>query len=181
MVPGPSEESQVPDDWDLIDDDPGVSHPQDGPPTLSPDADAIAAAVSQPAGSMLVSLLAAAWADAVTVLVIVTGCVGVLVIRGYGPTPAWLPWAGGAGVAWWLFAAGILLLVRRATPGMLLAGLQFERPVAPVRVGLVLLMAVIGAASLGVVVAIGGRRRGPLALAAGSPIMQVPPSPDWSP
>ena len=169
MTPPSDQRPVVPDDWDRLDDDPTMPSP-------------VTATTTEPAGdlepdggdaashSVVVALLAASWADAVTVLALVTGCVGVLVLRGYNPTPAWLPWAAGAGLSWWLFAAGVLLLVRRATPGMLLAGLQFEEPIPPRRVAPILVAAVAGAMSLGLVAIIGGRRHGPLAIAAGCPI-----------
>jgi hypothetical protein len=59
-------------------------------------------------------------------------------------------------VVWWIFAASILVVVRQATPGMLLAGVSFSDPVPPRRVGWVLAAALVGVATLGLSGVIGG-------------------------
>ncbi len=76
----------------------------------------------------VLGLTTAAWADLAAML---GPCAAVLVtlrLGGFPVGPATVPWAGALALAWWSLAAGTLLAVRRATPGMLLAGLAFAEP-----------------------------------------------------
>jgi len=110
-----------------------------------------------PSRPSLISLLAASWAELVVFL---APCVAALAcIRGLGfvTGAAALPWAGALSVAWWSLGGVVLLIVRRGTPGMLLAGLTFDGEVPRGRLPLVLLSALLLAASAGILTIIGGR------------------------
>ena len=105
----------------------------------------------------IVSLLAASWAELVVFL---APCVAALAcVRGLGfvTGTAALPWAAALSVAWWGLAGVVLLVVRRGTPGMLLAGLAFDGEVDRRRMPLVLLAVLLLAASAGVLTLVGGR------------------------
>ena len=152
----PGDRLEFPPNWDVIrdgspDDPPRASNgPSDTPPDAPP----------------VLSLLAASWADAVSVLTVCTSALLGLAAMGHGGLIAALPWAAVLGVAWWTAAAAILVLVRQGTPGMLIAGLVFNDAVPPGRVPLA-----VAAAGLHVILAglpgLLGPRRSPLALAAG--------------
>jgi hypothetical protein len=102
--------------------------------------------------------MAAAWADLVAMLAVCTAALAAILVIGERPElPAFI-WAAALAVVWWLFTTAILVVVRQATPGMLLAGLSFAEPVAPPRVGWVLAAALVGVVTLGLSSVIGGER-----------------------
>jgi len=166
-------EAPIPSDWDRL--EPETAEPAPPPATASGLGDdagppRVDPSPPPPAPVDTITLLASGWAETATVLAVCTGCLGSLLLVGGSPGLRLLPWAAAAAVAWWLFAASVLVTVRSGTPGMLLAGLVFSRPIRPARVGWVVAAAVLGGLSLGVLNAVGGPRRNLAAIAAGSSI-----------
>lgn len=166
-------EAPIPSDWDRLERDTA-----DHIPPSAEVADASPGGVAPPPDPShrtpeavdTLTLLASGWAEAATVLAVCTGCLGSLLLVGGSPGLRLLPWAVAAAVGWWVFAASVLVTVRGGTPGMLLAGVTFVRPIRPSRVGWVVAAAGLGGLSLGVVNAVGGPRRSLAAIAAGSSI-----------
>lgn len=159
----PPEESEIPKNWDILqestfeeDDSGGV------PPTTDSDR-----------APPTINLLASSWADAVASLIVCTTALLGLNAAGHNPSLTALPWALALGATWWLAAAAALILIRQATPGMLLAGVVFSDRVAPVRVVVVIAAAVVTALLMGLPNLL-GPRRSPLALAAASRLESVP-------
>lgn len=107
-------------------------------------------------GPTALTLMASAWADLVGMLAVCTGALVAILVLGERPALPAFAWAAALAVVWWTFAAAVLVVVRQATPGMLLAGVSFSDPVAPRRVGWVLAAAVVGVATLGLSGIIGG-------------------------
>lgn len=173
-------DAPIPSDWDRLEHDvvagephpvaPLAADPADRGPLAAPPAPAPA---PEPVDTL--TLLASGWAEAATVLAVCTGCLGSLLLVGGSPALRLLPWAAAAALAWWLFAAPVLVTIRSGTPGMLLAGVTFARPVRPARIGWVVAAAGLGGASLGVLNALGGPRRSLAAIAAGSSIVSHDP------
>lgn len=175
MDRSPEHDAPIPADWDRLDSD-GPSDDAGSVITSEPAADEPVA--SPPPRSDLtddgvdtLTLLAAGWAEVATLLAVCTACVASLLLVGGTPTLGLLPWAAGAAGAWWLLAATVLVTVRSGSPGMLLAGVVFVRPVRGRRVGGVVAAAALGGLSLGLLVAAGGPRKSLLATAAGSPLV----------
>ena len=136
----------MPGDWDkLVDRRLEVRTP---PSSASP---------SRGPGPTALTVMAAAWADLVGMLAVCTGALIAILALGERPAIAAFAWAAALGLVWWVFAAAILLVVRQATPGMLLAGVSFSEPVRPRRVGWVLAAAVFGVVTLGLSGVVGGR------------------------
>jgi hypothetical protein len=149
----------IPNDWDALTDrssesstrtpeDPGRD--QNPPPALT--------------------LMAASWADLVSMLAVCTAALAAILALGERPALPAFAWAVALAVVWWLFAATVLVVVRQATPGMLLAGVSFADPVAPDRVGWVLAAALVGVLTLGLS-AVAGGRNSILCLAADSSVV----------
>lgn len=134
-----------------------------GPPTHS-------AIEPDPVEPPILTLMASAWADLVGILAVCTGALIAILALGERPALPAFGWAAALGVVWWAFAAAVLVVVRQATPGMLLAGVSFAQPVQPRRVGWVLTAALVGVLTLGLSGVIGGRRSA-LRLAAASDIV----------
>lgn len=88
-------------------------------------------------------LVAAAWGDLVAVLAVCTAALLAVVLTGHPVGWRALPWAAGLAGLWWLATAAATVLVRHATPGMLVAGVRFTALVAPRRVPWVVLVAAI--------------------------------------
>jgi len=160
--PGP-EDLSFPSNWDRLKEPPSDRNqpaaPGDGTPI-------------EPAMPPLIILLAAAWGDLVAVLVVCTA--GLLAVVGFGHrvTLPCLPWAAALAISWWAVSSAVLLVVRRGTPGMLMAGVAFSEQIPPRRVALVL------AISLGVSLTLGlpavlGARLSPQGAAAGSPLRLI--------
>jgi hypothetical protein len=101
--------------------------------------------------------MASAWADLVGILAVCTGALVAILILGERPALPAFAWAAALGVVWWGFASAVLVLIRQATPGMLLAGMSFSESVRPQRVVWVLLAALAGVATLGLAGILGGR------------------------
>jgi hypothetical protein len=124
---------------------------------------------SEQAPPPLIILLAAAWGDLVAVLLVCTAGLLALVGFGHRVTLPCLPWAVALAVTWWVAASAVLVVVRRGTPGMLMAGVVFSEAVAPRRVGLVVVVSLVVGLTLGLP-ALLGARLSPLGAAAGSPL-----------
>jgi len=156
---------EIPQNWDALTDrapsteDPG--HP------LPPSSD-------RGFGPPVLSLMAASWADLVTMLAVCTCALVAILALGERPTTPAFGWAIVLSAAWWAFAASVLVVVRQGTPGMLLAGVCFDRPVLPPRVVWVLAAALVSVLSLGLTGLLGSRRS-ILAVAAESDIVSAEP------
>jgi hypothetical protein len=136
----------MPGDWDALVDRPSeVSHARSSPPSrghhLPP----------------ALTVMASAWADLVGILAVCTGALIAILVLGERPALPAFVWATALGIVWWTFAASVLVVVRQATPGMLLAGMSFSEAVRPQRVVWVLAAALVGVATFGLSGIIGGR------------------------
>ncbi len=139
------DDRDIPGNWDaLVDRGPRPRPSSPGPAEPAPH--------RPPA----LTVMAAAWADLVAMLAVCTGALAAILVIGERPALPAFTWAAALAVVWWVFTAGILVVVRQATPGMLLAGLTFADPVAPRRVGWVLAAALVGVVTLGLSGVIGG-------------------------
>jgi len=103
------------------------------------------------------TVMASAWADLVGMLAVCTGALIAILVLGERPALSAFAWAAVLGVVWWAFAAAVLVVVRHATPGMLLAGMSFSGAVRPRRIAWVLVAALVGVATFGLSGIIGGR------------------------
>jgi hypothetical protein len=161
----PSEEGAIPTNWDILhgsppdedlsDVEPPVTVSNDEPPTIN--------------------LLASSWADAVVSLGVCTAALFGLNAAGHQPSLTALPWALTLGFVWWLAAAAALIMIRQATPGMLLAGVVFRDRVTPGRVAAVIVAATVSALLFGLP-NLFGPRHSPLAIAAASRLETIPAS-----
>jgi hypothetical protein len=113
----------MPRDWDALMDR-GTDDAPPSPPVAGPDAP----------GPPALTVMAAAWADLVGILAVCTGALVAILSLGERPALPAFAWAAALGVVWWIFATTVLVVVRQATPGMLLAGVSFSEPVHPTRV-----------------------------------------------
>jgi hypothetical protein len=114
--------NQIPGDWDaLVDRSPAARSP--AAVTTGPDRH----------GPPVLTLMASAWADLVGMLAVCTGALIAILLLGERPALPAFSWAAALAVVWWIFAASILVVVRQATPGMLLAGVSFGSSGALVR------------------------------------------------
>jgi hypothetical protein len=121
----------------------------------------------------VVSLVGSAWGDLVAVLGVCTLALLGLALLGYRAELAMLPWTLALAVAWWAAATAIMVLVRHGTPGMLMAGVAFDRAISRGRIPAVLLAALVLWCTLGVL-ALLGARRSPLRFAAGVDLVTQP-------
>jgi hypothetical protein len=104
-----------------------------------------------------IPLIAGSWGDLALILAVVAAALVTLKLSGYGAPFAAAGWALALAVLWWGVAAATLVAIRRATPGMLLAGLQFDHAVPPRRVAWVVVVALLLCATLGIPAAVGPR------------------------
>lgn len=140
------EKKSMPGDWDALVDRPAsVDHAQSTPPRHD----------HHPPPALTV--LASAWADLVGILAVCTGALIAILLLGERPALPAFVWAATLGVVWWGFAATALIVVRQATPGMLLAGMSFSEAIRPQRIAWVLVAALVGVGTLGLSGIIGGR------------------------
>ncbi len=114
--------------------------------------------------------LAAAWADLVVISGATTSMVGAVILAGYPLGIRALPWAVGVALIGWGATCGILLRVRRGSPGMLLAGFVFSDEVAGSRLVWTVAAAGFSAFLLGLPVLPGGPKTSLLSVASGSSI-----------
>lgn len=139
----------IPNDWDALVDRGGEDHTErPSPPTVE----------NKEPGLPLITLMAISWADLVAMLAVCTGALMAILLLGERPALPAFAWSAGLALTWWLFAGSVLVVVRQGTPGMLMAGVSFEHPVAPRRVPGVLTAALLGVATLGLPGLLGDRR-----------------------
>ncbi len=112
--------------------------------------------------------LTAAWADLVVISGATTSMVGAVILAGYPLGIRALPWAVGVALVGWGATCGILLRVRRGTPGMLLAGFVFSDEVTGGRLVGTVAAAGFSAFLLGLPVLPGGPETSLLSVASGS-------------
>lgn len=154
----------APEDWDRLRE---ALPPDLAPPPAPPHVQA-----DTSPGRLL--LLAGALGDLVSVVVVCATALVALRALGHLAGLPVLPWIFALSLAWWSLSATTLVVVRRGTPGMLLAGFSFASPVAHRRVAGVLLVALLLATTLGVAALLG--LPGPLLrLAGGSGLVLVEP------
>jgi hypothetical protein len=140
------DQKTMPGDWDALVDRPSENRPaapsgSDRAPQLPP----------------ALTMMASAWADLVGILAVCTGALIAILLLGERPALPAFAWAAALGIVWWAFASSVLVVIRQATPGMLLAGVSFSATVRPQRVGWVLVAALVGVATFGLSGIIGGR------------------------
>jgi hypothetical protein len=155
-------ESGIPGDWDRIRDpaeeyDPEVIEPEPEESRQAP--------VSALVGSAL--------GDLVAVLGVCALALVVLALLGYRTQLVMLPWIAALAVAWWIAAAATTVLIRQATPGMLMAGVAFDGRISRGRIPSVLLTALGMGCSFGVP-ALLGAKHSPLRFAAGVDLVASP-------
>lgn len=158
---------EIPGNWDVL----AGTEKDDAAPPIAAEPD-----TEPPCNFPLpptINLVASFWADGVVVLAVLTATLLGLNAAGHQEVVAAVPFAAVLGLAWWLFAAAVLVTIRQGTPGMLLAGIQFDDRVAPMRVVAVLAVAAFGALFLGLPGLLGAKNS-PLALAGGHPLEAVP-------
>jgi len=146
----------VPEGWDHL----PSADDESPPPDIAEDDD-------QPPDDSSIPMIAGSWGDLALVLALCAAALVALKASGHGAPFAAAWWALALAVMWWLVAAGILVVVRRATPGMLLAGLQFSETVPPNRIAPVLTVGLVMCATLGLPAAL-GPMGWPLSAAAGT-------------
>ncbi len=147
---------EVPEGWDQLpnadDESPRIENVKDD---------------ERPIDDSSIPMIAGSWGDLALVLGLCAAALVALKISGHGAPFAAVGWALALAVLWWLVAAGTLLMVRRATPGMLLAGLRFSETVPPNRIAPVLIVGMVMCATLGLPAAL-GPMGWPLTAAAGT-------------
>jgi hypothetical protein len=136
------ESLDFPTNWDLLREATGDDAPATPPETRS----------HTPS---LLTLCAAAWAELVVLLAVCTLALLSVALLGYHISLPAFPWAAGLALLWWVGAGATLVIVRQATPGMLLAGILFDGPVQPRRIPFVLAVALIMALLLGLPIVMG--------------------------
>lgn len=156
-------ENEIPRNWDILQDSPPEGELSEEP----------SASIDSSKTPPTINLLASSWADAVVSLGVCTAALFGLSAAGHQPTLTALPWAMALGFAWWLAAAASLVMIRQATPGMLLAGVVFSDGVPPARLVAVITAAAVSALLLGLPNLL-GPRRAPLALAAATRLESIP-------
>jgi hypothetical protein len=159
----PSVQSKIPANWDVLREaieDEGESPLSDGP------------ADNDPHPIPTINLIAASWADGVSVVACCTAALVFLSLLGHAVTFSALPWAASLGAVWWVASALTLVVVRQGTPGMLLAGHRFAARIAAARIPGVILASAFAALLLGLPGLL-GERRSPLVLAGGIPLEPV--------
>jgi len=117
------------------------------PPDLAPPTPPPAPGPAEP-GRLL--LVAGALGDLVCLVAVSASGLLVLRLLGHATAPSVLPWVGTLALVWWGLTGAALVMVRRGTPGMLIAGFGFALPVPHRRVAGVLLLALTLGATLGV-------------------------------
>jgi len=138
-------EDRLPEEWDRLLDLEELEDPQ-----RSVEPPSSAGSGEHPA----FPLLTASCADLVAILLPCTLALVALRFYGLPVSLAAVPWALGLGALWWAFAAGILLRVRRGTPGMLAAGLVYREEPVGGRLWSSMAVALLAALTLGLPLAL---------------------------
>lgn len=175
------EELRFPINWDQLNDDAdddlreeiAAEIPRD-PDVAEPDDEATdwyerAPEPRIPADPPTLNLVAAAWADLVALLAFVVAVLIAVVVAGYDIKLPALPWVVTLALAWWCAAALVLVVVRRGTPGMLMAGVVFKSRVPSTRLAPAVLVGLLLVCLLGLP-ALLGAQRSLLCLSTGSPL-----------
>jgi hypothetical protein len=136
----PSDPS-IPQDWDALEDRDG------GGAREFPD-------IEEPTPPVI-TLMAAAWADLVVLLAVCAGALIAILLMGERPSLDALWWAALLALLWWTVATAACVIVRHGTPGMLLAGVRFEKRVPQGHIPWVMAAALLGVATLGMSALIG--------------------------
>jgi hypothetical protein len=123
-------------------------------------------------GPPIINMVAATLADLVTILAFIVAELVAVRIASYKIGWPALPWVVILALAWWCVAALMLVVVRRGTPGMLMAGVVFKHQVAPGRLVMILLAALALICLLGLP-ALLGPGRSLLRIAGGSPLASI--------
>jgi hypothetical protein len=158
--PLPPRSPDVPEGWDHL------QRPVDE--AVVPAATATSGSAAHDPGSVI-TVIAGSWGDLAVILGLSAATLVALKLAGHGAPFAAASWAVAVAVLWWLVAAAVLLTVRRATPGMVAAGISFAGAVRPARLPWVLLVALLLAATLGLPSAVGPSGWA-LRVAAGTPL-----------
>jgi len=114
--------------------------------------------------------LTAALADLVVIAGATTSMVGAVILAGYPLGIRGLPWVVMVALIGWGASCGILLRIRRGTPGMLLAGFVFSSEVTGGRLVCTVATAGFSAFLLGLPLLPGGPKASLLSVASGSDI-----------
>jgi hypothetical protein len=159
MTPSPPDDAPVPANWDRLRDDDGdtaeellLPPPESAPPRLT--------------------LVAAAWGDLVALVGVLTAALVAVLVAGRPVTAAALPWTCALALTWWVASAYVLLAVRRATPGMLMAGIALRSPPRAHRLVWTLVVALLTAATGGLL-ALPGARLSPIARVSGAELVMA--------
>jgi hypothetical protein len=144
-----ADRDEIPNDWDAL---------TDRETEAQPDLHASPTAESGAVGPPVVTLMAVAWGDLVSMLAVCTAALVAILLLGERPALPAFSWSAGLALVWWFFAGSVLVVVRQGTPGMLLAGVSFENSIVPRRVPCVLSAALLGVATLGLPGLLGNRR-----------------------
>lgn len=150
-----------PRNWDQLSD---IDVDDIEPEVLSPQ-DFDSATTGEPSWS---ARLATAWADLVIVAGLTTAMIGTVILLGYPLSIRALPWAAGVALLGWAAVCGIILRVRRCTPGMVMAGLVFTDEIAGARLASTIAAAGFSALFLGLPALPGSRGSSLLSIASGS-------------
>jgi hypothetical protein len=155
------EELSFPVNWDRLNETVDDEEPSPSSPGQAPG--------EHPDKPPIINLVAASLADLVAILAFVVA--ELLAVRMASYKIGWpaLPWVLTLALAWWCVAALMLVVVRRGTPGMLMAGVTFKRQVPPNRLAVILLVALTQICLLGLP-ALLGPDRSLLRVAGGSPL-----------
>lgn len=117
-------------------------------------------------------IVAAGLADLVLILALTTALVLSVSFQAFPLRSSVLYWALPVAVLWWLMASMFCLRVLKAGPGMVVAGLAFASDIKGLRMPATLLMLLVGAAFLGLPLALGGTQSCLLSRVAGISILK---------
>jgi hypothetical protein len=158
------EELSFPVNWDRLSETVSDEESHSSSPSQSPG--------EHSDGPPIINLVAATLADLVAILAFIVA--ELLAVRMASYKIGWpaLPWVITLALAWWCVASLMLVVVRRGTPGMLMAGVVFKHPVPPTRLAVILLADLALICLLGLP-ALLGPDRSPLRFAGGSPLSSI--------
>lgn len=97
-----------------------------------------------------ITRLAVAWADLVAIAAATTALIGAVVLAGYPFELTALPWAVVVALLAWVVISGVLIRVRKAGLGMLLAGVVFTDEVTGFRLVAAVVVSALCALLVGV-------------------------------
>jgi hypothetical protein len=109
-------------------------------------------------GPPTINLVASSLADLVAILAFIVAELLAVRIGGYAIAWPALPWVVTLALAWWCVATSMLVVIRRGTPGMLLAGVIFKQQVRPSRLAAIIVAALALMCLLGLPALLGPER-----------------------